>query len=116
MKKIILCLIITALLLGACSSKKEREEDRRLATEVALFADRCCIDEELVRLKSHIAQFRAYLEAKEPVGRNMDFIVQEMNREANTIGSKVCDADIAHKVVDIKADIEKIREQIQNIE
>lgn len=95
----------------------DAEIDRaRLATEVALFADRCCIDEELVRLKSHIAQFRAYLEASEPVGRNMDFIVQEMNRECNTIGSKANDAALTKSVLACKAEIEKLREQIQNIE
>ncbi|MBQ1565767.1 MAG: YicC family protein [Clostridia bacterium] len=95
----------------------DTEIDRaRLATEVALFADRCCIDEELVRLKSHIAQFRAYLEASEPVGRNMDFIVQEMNRECNTIGSKANDAALTKSVLACKAEIEKLREQIQNVE
>ena len=95
----------------------DTEIDRaRLATEVALFADRCCIDEELVRLKSHIAQFYAYLDAAEPVGRNMDFIVQEMNRECNTIGSKANDADLTKAVLACKAEIEKLREQIQNVE
>lgn len=95
----------------------DTEIDRaRLATEVALFADRCCIDEELVRLKSHIAQFRAYLESGEPVGRNMDFIVQEMNRECNTIGSKANDAELTKAVLGCKAEIEKLREQIQNVE
>lgn len=95
----------------------DAEIDRaRLATEVALFADRCCIDEELVRLKSHITQFRAYLEATEPVGRNMDFIVQEMNRECNTIGSKANDAALTNAVLGCKAEIEKLREQIQNVE
>ena len=95
----------------------DTEIDRaRLATEVALFADRCCIDEELVRLKSHIAQFRAYLDATEPVGRNMDFIVQEMNRECNTIGSKANDAALTKSVLACKAEIEQLREQIQNVE
>ncbi len=95
----------------------DAEIDRaRLATEVALFADRCCIDEELVRLKSHIAQFRTYLAATEPVGRNMDFIVQEMNRECNTIGSKANDAELTKAVLGCKAEIEKLREQIQNVE
>lgn len=88
----------------------------RLATEVALFADRCCIDEELVRLKSHIAQFRIYLDAAEPVGKNMDFLVQEMNRECNTIGSKANDAALTKSVLACKAEIEKLREQIQNVE
>ena len=95
----------------------DTEIDRaRLATEVALFADRCCIDEELVRLKSHIAQFREYLESQEPVGRNMDFIVQEMNRECNTIGSKANDGALTKSVLACKAEIEKLREQIQNVE
>ncbi len=95
----------------------DTEIDRaRLATEVALFADRCCIDEELVRLRSHIAQFRTYLSANEPVGRNMDFIVQEMNRECNTIGSKANDAALTKSVLGCKAEIEKLREQIQNVE
>ncbi len=95
----------------------DTEIDRaRLATEIALFADRCCIDEELVRLKSHITQFRAYLESAEPVGRNMDFIVQEMNRECNTIGSKANDAELTKAVLSCKAEIEKLREQIQNVE
>lgn len=95
----------------------DAEIDRaRLATEVALFADRCCIDEELVRLKSHIAQFRTYLDTAEPVGRNMDFIVQEMNRECNTIGSKANDAVLTKSVLVCKAEIEKLREQIQNVE
>ncbi len=95
----------------------DAEIDRaRLATEIALFADRCCIDEELVRLKSHIAQFRTYLDAAEPVGRNMDFIVQEMNRECNTIGSKANDAALTKSVLGCKAEIEKLREQIQNVE
>ena len=93
------------------------EIDRtRLATEVALFADRCCIDEELVRLKSHIAQFRIYLDSKDPIGKNMDFIVQEMNRECNTIGSKANDAVLTKAVLACKAEIEKLREQIQNVE
>ena len=95
----------------------EAEIDRaRLATEVALFADRCCIDEELVRLKSHVAQFRTYLDSTEPIGRNMDFIVQEMNRECNTIGSKANDSDLTGYVLACKAEIEKLREQIQNVE
>lgn len=95
----------------------DAEIDRaRLATEIALFADRCCIDEELVRLKSHIAQFRQYLVSEQPVGRNMDFIVQEMNRECNTIGSKANDAELTKAVLGCKAEIEKLREQIQNVE
>ena len=74
------------------------------------------MDEETVRLRSHMAQMREMLAGDKPVGRKLDFLVQEMNREANTIGSKCQNADIAHVVVDIKAEIEKIREQVQNIE
>ena len=91
-------------------------EPQRILTEAAIFADKTAVDEETVRLRSHIDQLREMLSGSDPVGRKLDFIVQEMNREANTIGSKVCDAELAHKVVDIKAEIEKIREQIQNIE
>lgn len=93
------------------------EVDRaRLATEVALFADRASIDEEIVRLRSHVAQMRLLFEDSEPVGRRMDFVVQEMNREFNTIGSKANDGELTGRVLLGKAEIEKIREQIQNIE
>lgn len=88
----------------------------RLATEVALFADRASIDEELVRLSSHIAQMRELLAGKEAVGRRLDFVVQELNREFNTIGSKANDVSISQNVILGKAEIEKIREQVQNIE
>lgn len=88
----------------------------RLATEVAIFADKASIDEELVRLKSHIVQFRAMLDGTEPAGRKLDFIVQEMNREFNTMGSKANDGDIVNLVIQGKGEIEKIREQVQNIE
>ena len=91
-------------------------DESRLITEVAIFADRAAIDEELVRLVSHIAQIRATVELKEPVGRKLDFLVQELNREVNTIGSKAGNAEIAHLVVDMKTELEKIREQIQNLE
>ena len=91
-------------------------DPQRLAQEVAIFADRAAIDEELVRLSSHFAQFRHLLAASEPVGRKLDFLVQEMNREANTIGSKASDLEIGKRVVEAKAEIEKIREQVQNIE
>lgn len=91
-------------------------DTQRILTEAAIFADKTAVSEETVRLRSHFAQMEAILEKSEPVGRKLDFIVQEMNREANTTGSKVCDAALAHKVVEIKAEIEKIREQIQNIE
>ncbi len=91
-------------------------DPQRLAQEVALMADRAAIDEELVRLGSHIAQMRACLEQKEPVGRKLDFLVQELNREFNTIGSKASDLTIAALVVEAKAEVEKLREQVQNIE
>ena len=91
-------------------------DDQRILTETALFADKVSVAEETVRLRSHISQFTNMLAAGGAVGRRLDFLVQEMNREANTIGSKCVDAQIAHRVVDMKAEIEKIREQIQNIE
>ena len=91
-------------------------DEARFATEVAIFADRAAIDEELVRLSSHIAQLRATAELDEPVGRKLDFLVQELNREDNTIGSKASDAQIAGCVVAAKGEIEKLREQVQNIE
>lgn len=91
-------------------------EPQRILTEAAIFADKTAVDEETVRLRSHISQMEEMLSKTEPIGRKLDFIVQEMNREANTIGSKVSNAELAHKVVDIKSEIEKIREQIQNIE
>ncbi|MBE5785451.1 MAG: YicC family protein [Clostridiales bacterium] len=93
------------------------EVDRaRLATEVALFADKASINEELVRLASHVEQMRTVLGAEEAVGRRLDFIVQEMNREFNTIGSKANDTEITNHVIAGKGEIEKIREQVQNIE
>ncbi len=91
-------------------------DPQRILTEAAIFADKTAVNEETVRLRSHYSQLESLLDKAEPVGRKLDFIVQEMNREANTTGSKVCDAELAHKVVEIKAEIEKIREQIQNIE
>ena len=91
-------------------------DDQRILTEAAIFADKVAVDEETVRLRSHFDQMKKFLDSGEPVGRKLDFIVQEMNREANTIGSKVNDSALAHKVVDIKGEIEKIREQVQNIE
>ena len=91
-------------------------DPQRLAQETAIMADRCAIDEELARLDSHIRQMRKYLESEEEIGKKMDFLIQEMNREANTIGSKASDADIAQHVVDLKSEIEKLREQIQNVE
>ena len=91
-------------------------DEQRILTEVAVFADKIAVDEETVRLRSHIAQMKEILNGDGAVGRKLDFLVQEMNREANTIGSKAQDSDIAKKVIEIKTTIEKIREQIQNIE
>ena len=91
-------------------------DENRILTEVAIFSEKADIDEEITRLLSHISQIRLFLEETEPVGRKLDFIVQEMNREVNTIGSKTTDIDITNIVVEIKSEIEKIREQIQNIE
>ena len=91
-------------------------DEARVITECAVFADRVAVDEETVRLRSHIAQMRQMLAAGSPFGRKADFLIQEFNREANTIGSKCQNADVAKVVVDLKSEIEKIREQIQNIE
>ena len=91
-------------------------DDQRILTEVAIFADKVAIDEELVRLDSHFGAFEEIAQSNEPAGRKLDFLVQEMNRETNTIGSKASNADTAHLVVNIKNELEKIREQIQNIE
>lgn len=91
-------------------------DEQRILTEAAIFADKVAVDEETVRLRSHFDQLKKFMDADGPIGRKLDFIVQEMNREANTIGSKVSDSVLAHKVVDIKGEIEKIREQVQNIE
>ena len=96
--------------------KSKDYDQQRVITEVAIYADKVAVDEETVRLRSHFEQLKTYLEKDEPIGRSLDFLVQEMNREANTIGSKVRDAEIAQIVVKIKNEIEKIREQIQNIE
>ena len=91
-------------------------EEQRILTEAAIYADKIAVAEETVRLSSHMEQLKTFLVADEAIGRKMDFLVQEMNREANTIGSKAQDVEIARAVLDIKAEIEKIREQIQNIE
>ncbi len=91
-------------------------DQQRLITETAIFADKIAVDEETVRLHSHISQFEKLLESKQPIGRKLDFIVQEMNRETNTVGSKSQNSEIAYTVVNMKSEIEKIREQIQNIE
>ena len=91
-------------------------DEQRILTETAIFAEKTAVDEETVRLHSHIAQFRTLLQSEEPIGRKLDFLVQEMNREVNTIGSKAQDLSVTRLVVDMKSEIEKIREQIQNIE
>ena len=101
---------LTELLNGAVP------DEARILTEAAIVADRLAVDEETVRLRSHFAQLRKIMESAEPVGRKLDFLVQEMNRETNTIGSKCSDTAIAGHVVEMKSEIEKIREQIQNIE
>ena len=93
-----------------------RFDEQRVLTEVAIFADKVAVDEETVRLRSHFKQLEILVDSNEPVGRKIDFLVQEMNREANTIGSKSVNSKIAYMVVDIKSEIEKIREQVQNIE
>ena len=91
-------------------------DESRILTEAALFADKIAVDEETVRLRRHIAQLRAMLASDEPVGRKLDFLIQEVNRECNTIGSKCSDLTIAQDVVNMKAEVEKIREQVQNME
>ncbi|RBP68304.1 uncharacterized protein (TIGR00255 family) [Alkalibaculum bacchi] len=91
-------------------------DESRLLNEVAIFADRVSIDEEITRLKSHIQRFYTIIEETEPVGRKLDFLIQEMNREINTIGSKANDIEISNCVVDMKSELEKMREQVQNIE
>ncbi len=91
-------------------------DESRILTEAAIFADKVAVDEETVRLRSHIAQLRDMLDSDESVGRKLDFLIQEVNRECNTIGSKCNDLSIAQDVVTMKAEVEKIREQIQNIE
>lgn len=98
------------------ADNKITADENRILTECAIFADRVAIDEELVRLRSHFKAFDGILLLNEPTGRKLDFLIQEMNREINTIGSKCSDSEIAHLVVDVKTELEKIREQIQNIE
>ena len=94
---------------------KQPVDESRLAQEVAMFADKASVDEELTRLDSHLRQFGELLEADEPVGRKLDFLCQEINREVNTIGSKANDLDMTKIVVDLKSELEKLREQVQNI-
>lgn len=96
--------------------KNEIIDENRLAQEVVIYADKSSIEEEITRLKSHIQQFKELLDIKEPVGKRLDFLIQEMNREANTIASKSASIDITNIVVELKTQIENIREQIQNIE
>ena len=91
-------------------------DEQRILTEAAIYADKIAVDEETVRLRSHVAQLRTMLESDEPMGRKMDFLIQEVNRESNTIASKCNDVDIARLAVNLKAEVEKIREQVQNIE
>ncbi|MBR6353663.1 MAG: YicC family protein [Oscillospiraceae bacterium] len=91
-------------------------DESRILTEAAIFADHIAVDEETVRLRSHMSQLRTMIGGNSPTGRKIDFLIQEFNREANTIGSKCQNSEIAHVVVDLKSEIEKIREQIQNIE
>ncbi len=90
-------------------------DESRLLTEIAVFTDRSCIDEEITRLESHLTQLSSMLKEKNAIGRKLDFLVQELNREANTIGSKSNDAQLSHLVVDLKSEVEKIREQVQNL-
>lgn len=96
--------------------QNQQIEESRILTEAAIFADKVAVDEETVRLRSHVAQLRTMLESDEPMGRKMDFLIQEVNRESNTIGSKCSDVAIAKVVVDLKAEVEKMREQVQNVE
>ena len=91
-------------------------DPQRILQEAAIYADKVAVDEETVRLRSHVAQLRTMLESDEPMGRKMDFLIQEVNRESNTIGSKCCDVAIAQVVVGLKAEVEKMREQVQNVE
>jgi uncharacterized protein (TIGR00255 family) len=91
-------------------------DENRILAEAAVFADHIAVDEETVRLRSHMSQLESMVQGGSPIGKKMDFLMQEFNREANTIGSKCQNSDIARTVVDLKAEIEKIREQVQNIE
>ena len=91
-------------------------DPQRILTEAAIYADKVAVDEETVRLRSHVAQLRTMVDSDEPMGRKMDFLIQEVNRESNTIGSKCNDVEIARVVVGLKAEVEKMREQVQNVE
>jgi uncharacterized protein (TIGR00255 family) len=103
-------------LLESAGGGKGGVDQARVAQEVALLADRSDVSEELTRLDSHLDQFRVFLHKSEPVGRSLDFLLQEMNREVNTIGSKVGDTAVTQEIVALKAEFEKIREQVQNVE
>ena len=96
--------------------KTEEIDKTRIAQEVVIYADKCSVQEEVTRLKSHIGQFRNLINTDQAVGKKLDFLIQEMNRETNTIGSKSSDLNITNLVVEVKSELEKIREQIQNIE
>ena len=100
----------------ALSDNKISADESRILTECAIFADRVAVDEEIVRLRSHFSAFEEIIASGEPSGRKLDFLMQEMNREINTVGSKCSNSSIAHTVVDVKCELEKIREQIQNVE
>nr|WP_244969133.1 YicC/YloC family endoribonuclease [Tissierella praeacuta] len=102
--------------IGELLDKDINIDEDRIASEVAIFADKSNINEEIVRLKSHVKQFLSILNEKDAIGRKLDFLIQEMNREINTIGSKANDMLISQNVVEIKSELEKIREQVQNIE
>ena len=105
------CLILTTL-----AESGEEIDEARLAQEVVIYADKCSIQEEVTRLHSHIYQFRELLHSNEAVGKKLDFMIQEMNRETNTIGSKANNLEITNEVINIKTQLENIREQVQNIE
>lgn len=107
---------LEARLRAALADHDIAADENRILTECAIWADKVAVDEELVRLRSHYALFDELMDADEPVGRKLDFLIQEMNREVNTTGSKCCSAEIAHLVVEAKNELEKIREQVQNLE
>ena len=96
--------------------KNQEIDEARLAQEVVIYADKCSVEEEVTRLKSHISQFEELLNSEEAIGKKLDFIIQEMNRETNTIGSKANNLKITNEVIDVKTELENIREQIQNVE
>lgn len=96
--------------------KNQEVDETRLAQEVVIYADKCSVEEEVTRLKSHISQFEKLLNSEESIGKKLDFIIQEMNRETNTIGSKANNLEITNEVIDVKTELENIREQIQNVE